>query len=963
MDKVRITEIAAEISGKTDNTELNKELIAKANEIGIKATTPSSAITLAEAAELHEYHTSGQIPLSTKKRLEEAAKKAQKTTTKTTSKSTKTTAKTSTKTAEKSSEKAATKSTQKPTSAKKSTEKSSEKVSQKPSTAKKSTKKTAEKSAEKTIQSTEQEASAKKITIKKSSEKSVDSIEAENTSKAQNTKEAAPKNAEEAKNIEIQSNLKEQNTQTSIESKTDSIEEQKTQEAQNQQMPIIKRTGLRIVKKHDEGRKKPQTSAAKEVAELLGAQENDFVKHKKRKDKQHKAQKREHDERVNFLEDRGFRDFGEIDDDEDEGVVMFDLSVRDEIKFDDEVQKKATADRVKITRHNPFMEQGSTRRGSRKKAPKIIKTTNAIEGAVEIAEEIRAYEFAEKIGRSVGEVIKVLFSLGKMVTKNDFLERDELEILAEEFGVEIKLINENQALDYTLLDKETPQNTLIERAPVVTIMGHVDHGKTSLLDYIRSTKVASGEAGGITQHIGAYSIIKNDRQITFIDTPGHEAFSAMRARGAQVTDIAIIVIAADDGVKPQTIEALNHAKAANAPIIIAVNKIDKQDANPDKLKAECAELGYTPLEWGGETEFVHISAKTGAGIDTLLETILLQADILELKADPNRAAKAIVIESSLQKGRGPVATVIVQSGTLKVGDPIIADTAFGRVRAISNDMGAQISEIRPSGVGVIIGLNEVPSAGSILMAVENDAIAREYAQKRAAHARAKILSHSTKVSFDELSQMVASGQLQSLPVIIKADTQGSLEAIASSLEKLQNSEVRVNIVHKGVGGISESDISLASASANCVILGFNVRPTGAIAAHSKELGVQIRTYSIIYSLIDDIKAILSGLLAPTIEEENTGQAEVRETFSIAKVGTIAGCFVSDGVISRGIKVRLIRNGVVIHTGAISSLKRFKDDAKEVAKGYECGIMLEDFNDIQVGDVFETFKEVQKAREL
>ena len=549
-----------------------------------------------------------------------------------------------------------------------------------------------------------------------------------------------------------------------------------------------------------------------------------------------------------------------------------------------------------------------------------------------------------------------------MVTKNDFLEKDAIKILAEEFGIQIEITNNADELDYTQLHESNEnEKDLVERAPVVTIMGHVDHGKTSLLDYIRNTKIASAEAGGITQHIGAYTITKNGKQITFIDTPGHEAFSEMRARGASVTDIAIIVIAADDGIKPQTIEALNHAKAANAPIIIAVNKIDKPEANTDKVKAEAAELGFTPLEWGGEYEFVHISAKTGEGIDDLLETILLQAEILELKANPNKPARAVVIESSLEKGKGPVATLIVQNGTLKVGDSIIADTAYGRVRAISDDLGKNITTITPSGVGVITGLNEVPPAGSILLAVENDNIARDYAQKRAAHLRQKELSHSTKVSFDELSSMVAQGQLKNLPVIIKTDTQGSLEAIRGSLEKLQNDEVKVNIIHKGVGGITESDITLAAASTNCVILGFNVRPTGSVKNKAKELGIEIKTYSIIYALIDDIKALLGGLLSPVFEEENTGQAEVRETFNIAKVGTIAGCFVTDGVIQRGIKVRLIRNGVVIHTGNIASLKRFKDDAREVQKGFECGIMLENYNDIQVGDVFETYKEVAKQR--
>lgn len=744
-----------------------------------------------------------------------------------------------------------------------------------------------------------------------------------------------------------------------------------TKEANGQDNLAIKRTGLRIVKKRDfketESIKEPKKEERKEsprtLQDLLGNLEESHTQQKKKKKEKPSLQTSKNlgQQKMDLLDNREFQS---VDDDEEE-VILFDLSVQDERDMDEEEnERKATTERIKVQRHNPFMEQGSTRRSSRKKAPKVQKVQEAVSGIVKIPEEIRAYEFAEKIGRTTGEVIKVLFSLGMMVTKNDFLEKDAIEILAEEFGVQVELLNTADELDYTQLhDNEDKEELLITRAPVVTIMGHVDHGKTSLLDYIRNTKIASGEAGGITQHIGAYTISKGGREITFIDTPGHEAFSEMRARGASVTDVAIIVIAADDGVKPQTIEALNHAKAANAPIIIAVNKIDKPDANPDKLKAEAAELGFTPLEWGGEYEFVHISAKTGEGIDDLLETILLQAEILDLKANPNRPARAIVIESSLEKGKGPVATLIVQNGTLRVGDSIIADTSFGRVRAISDDLGRSISSITPSGVGVITGLSEVPPAGSVLLAVENDTIARDYAQKRAAHLRQKELSHSTKVSFDELSSMVALGQLKTLPVIIKADTQGSLEAIRGSLNKLQNEEVKVNIIHKGVGGITESDVTLAGASTNCVILGFNVRPTGSVKNKAKELGIEIKTYSIIYSLLDDIKALLGGLLSPVMEEENTGQAEVRETFSIAKAGTIAGCFVTEGTIQRGIKVRLIRNGVVIHTGNIASLKRFKDDAREVAKGFECGIMLEDYNDIQIGDVFETYKEVEKQRTL
>lgn len=829
--------------------------------------------------------------------------------------------------------------------------------------------------------------SGKSVEIKTSKEETKKSTKTEKTTKTKKEESKLKKTKEDEidKKTRTKTSTKDSKKESPKIATKEVLQEENPQESQKiqqespkQDLPItpqenstIKRTGLRIVKKRDlKTEEIPQTpieekkEPSKTLQDLLGNFDNDSFAKKDKKKKKEKSNlqhtKKPNQQKIDLLDNREFQS---SDDEEEEGIILFDLSVQDEVNLDEEEnEKRATTERIKIQRHNPFMEQGSTRRSSRKKAPKPQKTQETIQGIVNIPEEIRAYEFAEKIGRSTGDVIKVLFSLGMMVTKNDFLEKDAIEILAEEFGIQIEITNNADELDYTQLHESNEnEKDLAERAPVVTIMGHVDHGKTSLLDYIRNTKIASAEAGGITQHIGAYTITKNGKQITFIDTPGHEAFSEMRARGASVTDIAIIVIAADDGIKPQTIEALNHAKAANAPIIIAVNKIDKPEANTDKVKAEAAELGFTPLEWGGEYEFVHISAKTGEGIDDLLETILLQAEILELKANPNKPARAVVIESSLEKGKGPVATLIVQNGTLKVGDSIIADTAYGRVRAISDDLGKNITTITPSGVGVITGLNEVPPAGSILLAVENDNIARDYAQKRAAHLRQKELSHSTKVSFDELSSMVAQGQLKNLPVIIKTDTQGSLEAIRGSLEKLQNDEVKVNIIHKGVGGITESDITLAAASTNCVILGFNVRPTGSVKNKAKELGIEIKTYSIIYALIDDIKALLGGLLSPVFEEENTGQAEVRETFNIAKVGTIAGCFVTDGVIQRGIKVRLIRNGVVIHTGNIASLKRFKDDAREVQKGFECGIMLENYNDIQVGDVFETYKEVAKQR--
>lgn len=918
MDKIRISEIAKEL-GKT-----SKEVLQKAQELGFESKTASSSVTTEQAAILYDYIVSGVNPIveSVTTNLKEGKKS---------------------------------------TKAKKASEETRNKTPKKEK-AKEKEKAPAPKTIDKEAKKTHKETSR----IKKDS--------------AKNNQESDLPIQEDVQKVlqEFQDTLPSSDSFQEFIAESQQIESTKIDESKaHPQIPQenlpIKRTGLRIIKKRDVREKNeeaPKAENRKEsprtLQDLLGNLEETpaYNKEKKKEKKKPSAHTSKNlgQQKIDLLDNR---EFYSSHDDEEEDIILFDLSVQDEHDIEEEDnERKATTERIKTQRHNPFMEQGSTRRSNRKKAPKAQKVQETISGIVKIPEEIRAYEFAEKIGRSIGEVIKVLFSLGMMITKNDFLEKDAIEILAEEFGIQIQLISNTEELDYTQLeDKEDNESNSITRAPVVTIMGHVDHGKTSLLDYIRNTKIASGEAGGITQHIGAYTINKNGKQITFIDTPGHEAFSEMRARGAQVTDIAIIVIAADDGVKPQTIEALNHAKAANAPIIIAVNKIDKPDANPDKLKAEAAELGFTPLEWGGEYEFVHISAKTGEGIDDLLETILLQAEILELKANPNKSARAVVIESSLEKGKGPVATLIVQNGTLKIGDSIIADTAFGRVRAISDDIGKSISSIPPSGVGVITGLNEVPPAGSILLAVANDNIARDYAQKRAAHLRQKELSHSTKVSFDELSNMVALGQLKNLPVIIKADTQGSLEAIRGSLEKLQNEEVKINIIHKGVGGITESDLTLAGASANCVILGFNVRPTGSVKNKAKELGIQIKTYSIIYALLDDIKALLSGLLSPVLEEENTGQAEVRETFNIAKVGTIAGCLVTDGVIQRGIKVRLIRNGVIVHNGNIASLKRFKDDVREVAKGFECGIMLEDYNDIQIGDVFETYKEVEKQRTL
>lgn len=779
----------------------------------------------------------------------------------------------------------------------------------------------------------------------------------------------------ETKKVNSQKEEVKEEKQEIIETPLESAQD--TNEGANQTRPESKRLGLRIVRRNDKPQEKekkevdketpPKKDEAKKHAlsykELLADTEQEDYKRQSKKDKHKPKVAQKHSEqKIHILDDRNISFQTEYDDDADE-IMLFDLNEREVRDEEEENQiRQAITERVHIHRKNPWMNEGSIKRGNKRRKPiKVAKQADKIKGPITIPEEIRVYEFAERINAELKDVIKVLFNLGVMATKNDFLERDAIEILAEEFELEISIQDmPEQTFMESAEDEEAQQLT---RAPVVTIMGHVDHGKTSLLDYIRNSRIASGEAGGITQHIGAYMVERDGKYISFIDTPGHEAFTQMRSRGAQVTDIAIIVIAADDGVKQQTIEALNHAKAANVQIIIAMNKMDKENANPDKLKAECAELGFTPHEWGGEYEFIPISAKNGEGIDHLLETILIQAEVLELKARHSGKAKAIVLEASLEKGRGPVATIIVQQGVLRVGDSVVADTAFGRVRALLDDRGQTITQLLPSGVAVVTGLSEVPSAGSILQSVENDTIAREHAQKRSLYLRQKELSKSTKVTFDELGEMVARGNLKTLPLIIKADTQGSLEAIRASLEKLSNDEVCVNIIGFGVGGISESDVSLCAASTNSLILGFNVRPTGNVKARAKELSVEIKTYSIIYALLDDIKALLGGLMSPVIQEENTGQAEVRETFNIPKVGTIAGCMVVDGSIQRGIKVRLIRDGVVVHTGSISSLKRFKDDVKEVSKGYECGIMLEGYNDIKVGDVFETFKEVSKAQTL
>jgi translation initiation factor IF-2 len=734
------------------------------------------------------------------------------------------------------------------------------------------------------------------------------------------------------------------------------------------QASVTKRRGLVIVKKKRPEKEEREVivdtpvmkKKSSEPLEAVFSNANDSAQKKKKKVKKGPAEKKIMTEKMDIS-------FGsELSeasiDFEEELVVLPDLSVKAEPQSDAK-KKKIDPSQIRTTnKKSTFVQQGIQRTSKKKKRPKKIETKAEVT-SVQIPEEIRVYEFAEKINRQASEIIKELFNLGEMFTKNDFLDKESIEILAEIFGVEVSIVDAQEEFDYVKAYHEDDDENLVERAPIITIMGHVDHGKTSLLDYIRNAKVAAGEAGGITQHVGAYMVQKDGKNITFIDTPGHEAFTEMRSRGAQVTDIVIVVVAADDGVMHQTREAIDHAKAAKVPIIIAVNKMDKEAANPDLVKTQLAELGIMPIDWGGEYEFVHVSAHTGMGIEDLLEVINLQAEVMELKANPNREAKATVIESSVEKGRGPVATVVIEDGTLRQGDTIVAGVAYGKVRALLDDTGKAIKEAKPGEPAVVLGLSETPGAGEHLVSVKSDKIAREYAQKRAEYLRQKELSKSTKVTLDELSSMIAEGSLKTLPVIIKADVQGSLEAIKGSLEKIRTEETKINVISSGVGGITESDVALASASENCVILGFHIRPTGIVKEKAKNAGVEIKTYNIIYDLIDDVKGLIAGMLSPIIREENIGQAQVREVFMVPKIGAIAGCIVTDGVINRGVKVRLIREGIVIYESTVSSLKRFKDDVREVAKGYECGIGIDGFNDIRVGDFIESFKEVEEKATL
>jgi translation initiation factor IF-2 len=631
-------------------------------------------------------------------------------------------------------------------------------------------------------------------------------------------------------------------------------------------------------------------------------------------------------------------------------------------------EKNATVDKRKQSRSTQFSGRVNSDgdyddysfRKKKKKQSEQQAVVEQVITEIKIPAFITVKEFAEGIGKKSSDIIMALMKLGVMATINQELDFDTACLVADSFGINAELLEEKTEEDILFEDVDNPEY-LEPRPPVVVVMGHVDHGKTSLLDKIRSANVTEGEAGGITQKIGAYTVRLKGRQITFLDTPGHEAFTTMRARGAQFTDIAILVVAADDGVMPQTIEAINHAKAANTEIIVAINKIDKPGANPDRVKQELTNYGLICEEWGGQTIMVPISAKQGTGIDDLLENVLLTADVMELKADPKSQAKGAVIEAKLDKNRGPVASVLIQRGTLRQGDTVVCGPILGNVRAMYDDKGVAIKKAGPSIPVEILGLPEVPQAGELLFAVSDDKTARQLVEKRKIKQREEQLHRSSKMSLDTLAAQMAAGDVKDLNIIIKADVQGSVEAVQQSLEKLSNDEVKINVIHGGVGAINESDIVLADVS-NAIIIGFNVRPSQMITDKAKETGVDVRLYSVIYNAIEDVENAMKGMLAPKIEEVIWGHAEVRQLFKVSGIGTIGGCYVTDGKIQRSANVRVIRDDVVIYTGVLGSLQHEKDSVREVLSGHECGLTVERYNDIKIGDVIEAFGNVEVKRD-
>jgi translation initiation factor IF-2 len=687
----------------------------------------------------------------------------------------------------------------------------------------------------------------------------------------------------------------------------------------------------------------------KETKEVVHAPEVEVKKEETRKKKQAK----EKEERR-----KAFEFEGEI-------KKPIKKAKRSRIELDeDEILRRIDQTLAEIEDSGPDIREIIKKRKKKERQEKEEKKIEQIEREkkkIKVAEFITVNELANIIGVPASEIIKKCLNLGLVVSINQRLDFDTITLIASDYGFEVERAEEY--LEDIIEEEPDRPEDLEPRPPVVTIMGHVDHGKTTLLDYIRQSNIVAGEAGGITQHIGAYQVtLPNGKQITFIDTPGHEAFTAMRARGAQVTDIVVLVVAADDAVMPQTVEAINHALAANVPIIVAINKIDKPEANPDKIKQQLAERGILVEDWGGKYQCVEISAKYGKNVDLLLEKILLEAEIMDLKANPKKKARGVVIESKLDKGRGPIGTVLVQNGTLKIGDPFVAGTTFGRVRAMFDERGNRVEVAKPSTPVQVIGFDNLPEAGDSFVVVEDEKTAREIANRRSQLKREQRFRQSRAVSLDKLSEQIKEGKVKELPIIIKADVNGSVEALSDSLMKISNEEVKVRIIHRAVGAISESDVLLAQAS-GAIIIGFNVRPTSAAKKLAESENVEIRLYNIIYNVINDVKSALEGMLEPEKREEILGTAEVRETFKIAKVGTVAGCFVTEGKILRNARARLIRNGIVIYDGKIASLKRFKDDVKEVEAGLECGIALENYNDIKVGDIIEAYNILEVKRKL
>ena len=631
---------------------------------------------------------------------------------------------------------------------------------------------------------------------------------------------------------------------------------------------------------------------------------------------------------------------------------------KDEVKKVEKIAKRPnyqkTQPQAKFGNNRPYNKNTSNNRSrsggygqhAKIQEPSVIKL-------IKIGDSVSIKELAEKMSKPAAEIIKKLLMLNIMATINQELDFATASLIAEDFGIPVERIIDKSSEEVLLKEEEDKEEDLKARPPIVTIMGHVDHGKTSLLDAIRETNVIATEAGGITQHIGAYNVTIAGKKIAFLDTPGHEAFTAMRARGANVTDIAILVVAADDGVMPQTAEAINHAKAANVTIIVAINKIDKPGANPDKVKQELTEYGLLAEDWGGDTIMVPVSAKKKEGIDSLLEMILLSSEMLELKANPNKKAKGTVIEAQLDKGRGPIATILVQEGTLNIGDAFVVGHTSGRIRAMVDEKGKRLKKAGPSTPVEIIGLSEVPDAGDNFVVMDDEKDARQIAEKRKDKQKQEQQKSTMKVSLEDIFSQIQEGKMKELNIIVKADVQGSVEAIKQSLQKLSNEEVKVKTIHGGVGAISESDVMLASAS-SAIIIGFNVRPQPAAAELAERDDVDIRLYRVIYNAIDDIEAAMKGMLEPEYKEVVLGHAEIRTIFKVSNVGTIAGCMVTDGKVTRNSSVRLVRNGIVVHEGTLASLKRFKDDAKEVAAGYECGLNLDKYNNIEEGDIIESF---------